>query len=331
MPTFFVTIPGTTIRCENHLFVAEAPGQPRVSVPEFRVEAIVAFGAAHLTHAAIARVLARHTPVYWLTRYGRPLGMLVPAYDTRADVRLAQFRRHEDAAAGLDFARAVVTAKVRHARGFLQRYQRNHPTAPLEPGITALAEALEHVARAASVASLRGHEGAAAHTYFAALRHLLPAELFDGRSRRPPLDPANALFSLGYTLLGWEICGLLCAAGLDPCLGHLHATRRGLPALAQDLLEIFRTPVVERWAIALLHHRVVGMDDFCAGPGQAMRLSKAALPRVLQSYEAALQETFTRRDGQVTDFRRILAAEIRHLRHWYAGTDPYTPFHWERG
>jgi CRISPR-associated protein Cas1 len=41
---------------------------------------------------------------------------------------------------------------------------------------------------------------------------------FDGRNRRPPLDPVNAMLSFTYTQLENEIVGALEAVGLDPCV-----------------------------------------------------------------------------------------------------------------
>ena len=52
---------------------------------------------------------------------------------------------------------------------------------------------------------LRGYEGEAASVYFGVFNQLILQQkkdfLFQGRSRRPPLDPVNALLSFVYTLL----------------------------------------------------------------------------------------------------------------------------------
>ena len=76
----------------------------------------------------------------------------------------------------------------------------------------------------ASIASLRGLEGAAAASYFEALSEILPERLhFSGRNRQPPRDPVNALLSLTYTLLHAEAVLALYGAGLDPYVGFYHA------------------------------------------------------------------------------------------------------------
>ncbi len=92
---------------------------------------------------------------------------------------------------------------------------------------------------------LRGLEGEAAAAYFAVFDRLIRVDdaglRFKGRSRRPPLDPVNALLSFLYTLLVpllvHDCRGALETFGLDPSVGFLHRDRPGRPSLALDLME----------------------------------------------------------------------------------------------
>lgn len=70
-----------------------------------------------------------------------------------------------------------------------------------------------------------GLESAASTAYFSCLSGLVPPEVaFDGRSRRPPKDLANAALSYAYAILPAECTGALLAAGLETSLGVLHAS-----------------------------------------------------------------------------------------------------------
>lgn len=92
--------------------------------------------------------------------------------------------------------------------------------------------------------SLLGVEGAAAREYYSAFARVLPAWAgFKGRNKRPPRDPANALLSLGYTLLYHEATRALLACGLDPAIGFFHQTCYNRQSLACDLVEPFRTEI----------------------------------------------------------------------------------------
>ena len=120
--------------------------------------------------------------------------------------------------------------------------------AAIDSAVGRLARILRRVAfEADGLDVLRGAEGEAANIYFTVFDDLLrapdPAIRFHGRSRRPPLDPVNALLSFLYTLLTHDCRSAAEANGLDPAVGFLHRDRPGRPSLALDLMEEFR-PIV---------------------------------------------------------------------------------------
>lgn len=154
-------------------------------------------------------------------------------------------------------------------------------------------DAAGRVARAAakvpdcdSVESLRGIEGGAAAAYFAALPALFPPSLgFQGRDRRPPRDPVNALLSLTYTLVHWEWVRECELIGLDPMVGFYHELDYGRESLACDLVEPVR-PDVDRWVWELCRSRAFEARDFSSEverPG--CYLKKGARGRFYAAYE----------------------------------------------
>jgi CRISPR-associated endonuclease Cas1 len=59
-------------------------------------------------------------------------------------------------------------------------------------------------------------------------------------SPRRATNPANALLNYLYAILEVETTLALHKVGLDPCLGVLHADRRGRDSLSLDLVEAVR-------------------------------------------------------------------------------------------
>jgi hypothetical protein len=97
---------------------------------------------------------------------------------------------------------------------------------------------------------LQHHAQLASHekVYFTGFARLLRGgETFqlEGRNRRPPTDPVNALLSFVYSLLTKELTVTLQAVGFDPHLGFLHQPHYGRPSLALDLAEEFRPLVAD--------------------------------------------------------------------------------------
>jgi CRISPR-associated endonuclease Cas1 len=94
-------------------------------------------------------------------------------------------------------------------------------------------------------------EARATRTYWRAFRHLSRAP--NGWTRIHPhaSDPWNIALNIGYTLLTNKIRHALIAVGLDPEIGFLHASHHGKDALVYDVMEIFRTSMVDVAVIRL--------------------------------------------------------------------------------
>ena len=101
---------------------------------------------------------------------------------------------------------------------------------------------------AAGYPPLLGFEGTAARLYFSRFTGMLtPSTGVDvaasdrnGRARRPPPDPVNALLSFVNALLVKDLTVALTTVGFDAYTGLYHRPRYSRPALALDLAEEFR-------------------------------------------------------------------------------------------
>jgi CRISPR-associated protein Cas1 len=141
-------------------------------------------------------------------------------------LRVAQHRAAADTTTCLRLATAFVEAKIRNARTMLRR---NHE------GISeAVLFDLEQLARKAKEAdraeSLLGLEGTAARVHFGAFSGMIRGPAagkfdLDGRNRRPPKDPVNALLSLAYSFLSRDFVVALGDAITDP-VASVEGTRR---------------------------------------------------------------------------------------------------------
>jgi CRISPR-associated protein Cas1 len=160
--------------------------------------------------------------------------------------RVQQVRFLLEAGRPLEAARqALVRVKVRRNIRMLNRAILHRPdqSGRLGYGVHQL-EALIQRLESVDLESLLGYEGAAAREYYCAFARVLPEWAgFKGRNKRPPRDPANALLSLGYTLLYHEAVRALLASGLDPAIGFYHQTCYNRQSLACDLVEPLRTEI----------------------------------------------------------------------------------------
>ncbi len=299
--TLYVVTRGSTLRRDHLTVKVEVERQTRLSVPIHQLESVAVFGGVHVTPAVMALCAERGVAVTFLSESGRLLCRVDAPFSGNVMVRREQYRRADQPERRADIARCVVAGKVHNARNLLLRAGRETEVAADQVVITAavnrLADALPALGRAADVDSVRGHEGDAARVYFetfpALVRQNREAFRPHGRTRRPPLDPMNALLSFTYGLLLTDCAAAAAAAGLDPSVGFLHVDRPGRPGLALDLMEEFRPLLADRLALALVNRQQVKPAGFVTREGGGVYLDEATRRVILAAYQQRKREEVT--------------------------------------
>lgn len=198
------------------------------------------------------------------------------------------------------YARPVLAWRTKMLREILGPGQRKSCSTPSMsppkvPPCARMAQILRNIELAPADADrLRGLEGEAAALYFSVFDHLIRtpdvALRWTGRSRRPPLDPMNALLSFLYTLLTHDCRSAAEAVGLDPAVGFRHRDRPGRPSLALDLMEELRPVLVDRLALSLINRRQLRAADFETRDGGAVMMTDEARKTVLTAWQERKKE-----------------------------------------
>lgn len=334
--TLYVTTPESWLRLDNDTLRVEVDKEVRLRVPLHHLQAVVCFGHVGMSAPLMHRLADDGIALVLLDSHGRFKARLEGAVSGNVLLRRAQHAAAGDTAATLGVARAVVAGKLKNQRQVLLRGAREAKQADdaalLSRAALDLAASLRALPAADSLDVLRGVEGEAARTYFAALNLLVRGDLradfaMDGRSRRPPRDRMNALLSFFYSM--WmNDCRSACeAAGLDPQIGFLHSVRPGRASLALDLMEEFR-PFADRLALTLINREQVSIDDFVEREGGAVLLQGDARKAVVVAYQERKQEALTHpllAESVPLGVVPLVQARLlaRHLR---AEADGYVPF-----
>jgi CRISPR-associated protein Cas1 len=324
---FVVQEPGATIRLDHDRLVAEAKGKELASVGFERVSQVVVMGIVHVTTAALQQCLSRGVPVVFLSGAGWFYGMTRGISHKNVELRARQFAAASDGRFSLALAKSLVAAKIANARVLLRRNG--------EPGqdvLDAMAAAARQADETDNAETLLAVEGLGARLYFSAFDTMLKegkalGERFDfeGRTRRPPTDPVNALLSFAYTLLAKDWTVMLESVGFDPMMGYYHKPRYGRPALALDLMEPFRPVIADSVAISALNNGEVGAEDFYEREGGVL-LKPEARKRFVGAYERRLmQEIQHPLFGYAATYRRIFEIQARLLGRLLFGEIPTYP------
>ncbi|MEZ5847962.1 MAG: type I-C CRISPR-associated endonuclease Cas1c [Geminicoccaceae bacterium] len=338
--TVYVTTEGCALKKDGENMVAEIEGAERSRVPLHMLASVVAFGPVYLSPALIGACATAGITIVLLERNGRFQARIEGPVAGNVLLRRAQYAISETPT---EIIRALVVGKVANQRAVLLRHVRDHGEEASAEGVTAVRAAAERLARILRRAelkdkdesSLRGSEGEAAAQYFAVFNELVrspdPEFAWTGRSRRPPLDPLNALLSFLYTLLTHDCRSAAESVGLDPAVGFLHRDRPGRPSLALDLMEELRPILADRLALSLVNRRQLRARDFVIRDGGAVLLTDDARHTVLSAWQerkkSERQHPFIGEKaplGLVPYLQAQLLA--RHLR---GDLDAYPPWLWK--
>ena len=154
--------------------------------------------------------------------------------------------------------------------------------------LNVLSEGIEKVFSAGSVEEMIGIEGNCAQNYFSIFNKLITNNkvqlTFELRTKRPPLDPVNALLSFVYTLSASEYASALETVGLDSYIGFCHALRSGRTSLAYDLVEEARC-LAERFVLSILNLKIIGDRDFERHISGAVWLNDEGRKKVLTRWQ----------------------------------------------
>ncbi|HWB87251.1 MAG TPA: CRISPR-associated endonuclease Cas1 [Bryobacteraceae bacterium] len=288
-------------------------------------------GNIQISTQAVQVLTQAEIPICYFSQGGWFYGITQGLSTKNVFLRRAQFKLAGEEWFCLRLARKLTAGKIRNQRTMLMRNHEDPPGVVLHQ-MKMMAQRAEE---ARTLEELLGIEGNAARLYFGEFAGMLKANEeereapfsfdFQTRNRRPPRDPANALLSLGYSMLAKDLTIACYAVGFDPMLGFYHQPRFGRPALALDLMEPFRPLIVESAVLQVINTRMVTAKDFIAS-GRAVALKPEGRKAFFQGYEARMDTLVTHPLFEYRlSYRRMLEVQSRLLAQYIEGTIPEYP------
>lgn len=337
--TLFVTTQGAYLRKDGQTVVVRIEKETRLRVPLHNLDGIVGFGRVSMSPALMGACADAGVSVSFCKENGRFLAAVNGFTGGNVLLRREQYRVADTPERSLTAARSIVVGKLANCRTVLRRAARDSSDQSRIDALNRIANKLtasiNEAGNATTLDALRGIEGDAATLYFSAFNSMINVAdkefCYTKRSRRPPLDPLNALLSFAYTMLTHDVRSACEAAGLDSQVGFLHRDRPGRPGMALDLMEEFRPFLADRMVLSLINRQQIQAKDFTLRESGAAYLSDAGRKTFLTSWQQRKQDTITHpflnertTVGLLTHLQARLMA--RHLR---GDLDTYPPFIWK--
>ncbi len=319
--------------------VANRDKQELARYPLHTLQSIVSFSYAGLSPALMGECAKRGIGVALCSPRGRFLVRVCGEINGNVLLRRTQYRAADDEAESCRIARCMIFGKLYNSRWSIERTKRDHGMRvdgeALSNASVQIKELLPKVLDETSPDGLRGLEGNGANTYFGVLNQLILNDKgvfsFNGRSRRPPLDPVNAMLSFAYSILAHDCASALEASGLDPYVGFLHRDRPGRMSLALDLMEELRPCMADRFVLTLINNRVMEENDFIRQESGAVLLNDDGRRKFFKYWQDKKREGLTHPYlGEKLQWGMVPYMQAQLLARYLRGDlDGYPPFLWK--
>lgn len=268
--TLYITTPEAYLSKDGTNVVVSQKGVELFRIPIQNLDSICTFGYHGASPGVINLCSENGVALTFFTSNGRYIARIQSKSCGNVLLRMQQYTYAQDSSKALQYAIRFISAKIFNSRVTLRRFIRDHNKNNGIDIVSDCAEKLKHKLNATKYAKtldeLRGIEGDAAAIYFNAFPYLIlntsKEFSFTNRNRRPPRDAVNAMLSFGYSILTAECTAALEGVGLDPAVGFLHSIRPGRNSLALDLIEEFRSYIVDRLVISMINTRQIVPTDF---------------------------------------------------------------------
>jgi CRISPR-associated protein Cas1 len=265
MGTLYIDRKGLHIKLDGQALAFYSDGEREGLVPISPLKRVIVIGNVSIETPVLHRLSNEDVSVIFLSgKRLRFCGMMHGRLHNNGILRVKQYEKSLSPVS-LEIAVDVVKRKVEGQKVFLLNVRESRPDLrfPMTNAAGILTKILKKLnTQDIEMESLRGLEGGASATYFQAYTKMFPESLkFKKRNRRPPEDPVNAMLSLCYTLLHYEMVREIEVIGLDPTIGFYHQFEYGRESLGCDLVELYRTDV-DRLVWEIFRERIFAVRDF---------------------------------------------------------------------
>lgn len=288
--TVYVTNETAYLTLDGENLVCKIDGEVKLRIPFENIENIVCFNYVGCSPALMGKCVGKTIPINFISPQGKFLAKVCGETKGNVFLRVAQIDRFREK--GLMLTQNTMAAKFSNTRQLIRRTL--HDNAELredeaiQETVDVLTTGIRQMFEAQSIEEVVGIEGYCAQSYFSIFNKLITNKkvpfTFELRTKRPPLDPVNAVLSFVYTLAKSEFAAALETVGLDSYIGYCHTLRSGRVSLACDMVEEARC-LVERFVLTLLNLQIIGEKDFDKQISGAVWLNDEGRKKVLSRWQ----------------------------------------------
>lgn len=228
-------------------------------------------------------------PVSIYNKYDEYLGSFVP-YSINGNTKLSieQLKCYINNDTRMYIAKQFVMSAGHNLNENLKYYYKHNQNEHIKLVINKISNLIHKENECNNYNNLLSLEGNIRILYYSCINDIINSDSFDfkNRNKRPPLDPINALFSYGNTILYRYVAKKIYKSKLDIRIGFLHATNSRLESLNLDIAEIFRPIIVDKVIFSLINrHEIKEEVHFEYKSNNACYLNEKGRKIFIQAFE----------------------------------------------
>lgn len=271
----------------------------------------------------------RKIPIDFFDAQGAHLGSIISSKYMQNTLWAKQ--ASADALLKNTIALGIIEGKIKNQHALLKYFNKYHKSH--YPQLHSKMEMMEEVAGKfkewrkkanptddAFLKELLGYEAQVAIRYWDYIRELFSDDnvRFEQREHQGAKDLVNSMLNYGYAILYVRVWQALLAAKLNPFESLIHAQREGKPTLVYDMIEIFRSQVVDRVVISLVQK------------GQELEVRNGLLTdKTRQLLVKSVMERLARYEkyqGEEMKMEQIILRQAKLLAKAFEGTEKFKPY-----
>ncbi len=297
--------------------------------PDNLSQIVITGQGVSLSSNLVSYCMSHNIPIDYFDNQGAHLGSII----TSKFIQNTLWRKQAvaDDITKNKIALAIIEGKVKNQHALLKyfnKYHQKHYPA-LESKMVAIAKAVENfkawkkdvrLEDGDFVQKLMGYEAQVAVSYWDYIRELVSDDEvgFEGREHQGAQDLVNSMLNYGYAILYVRVWQALLAARLNPFESLIHVPRESKPTLVYDMVEIFRSQVVDRMVISLIQK------------GQDLTVRKGLLTdKTRELLVKSIMERLARYEkyqGEEMKMEKIIFQQAKLLAKAFEGEDKFKPY-----
>ncbi|MDE6088343.1 MAG: CRISPR-associated endonuclease Cas1 [Oscillospiraceae bacterium] len=294
--SLYITNESAWLSLDGENIVCKLEDKENFRMPFSNIEDIYCFNFRGCSPALMGKCMEHGINVNFFRPSGEFLAKVQGKTRGNIFLRKAQFEKFANPPVIL--VQNTVAAKLSNTRYLIRRSMRDYPQldddGALSQCIAYLENGIEQVYQITEKDVIMGIEGVCAKSYFHIFDRLILHQKEDfhmhTRTKRPPLDPINAILSFLYTNMTTLYTSALESVGLDSCYGFYHALRSGRSSLSCDMVEETRC-IVERFVITMMNLKKLNIHDFEMKESGAVYLNAEGRKKVLTAWQEKKRTT----------------------------------------